>query len=360
VRLIILDTNILPRDGSLAGQLMVLLRAIAAGGNESLALPEIVVHESEHCYSRALEAAWEKAKKANAELTKILPRFARDPQVTAPNIPQYAEVWREELKKNFQIISSPPGAAEDALQREAKRRRPAGELSGKGVGARDTLIWLTVLDALRSTSEGENIFFISNNPNDFGRGSLFPELLAEIDQLNPAGRLLYMNTIPDLLAALAPDHVDGPSIDQLARSPVVKRAVESIFAAITTVSGANWVGTGYHTRAVETTLAEVADTGRSYVVGGRSYAVAKTIWDVTASFVVSSFPRRSTIRHSTIVGPPGFGGWPNEQFQDYRAEFQLLLILEDDIITSAEVLNPGEYELAIGGMRPMSMFPPTT
>ncbi|MFE3865760.1 hypothetical protein ACFXPT_35865 [Streptomyces goshikiensis] len=81
----------------------------------------------------------------------------------------------------FTILPTPPGAAEEALRREAHRMAPVeqvwtdGKNKVKARGARDTAIWLTLLAAAETEHE---IWFLSYD-KDFGSANGFHPALSE-------------------------------------------------------------------------------------------------------------------------------------------------------------------------------------
>jgi hypothetical protein len=95
---------------------------------------------------------------------------------------------------------------EDAVRREIWRIPPAHEFHGKGVGARDSLIWS---DAVKLLEQGESVVFVSNDTNAFGmNGSLSDSLMTEI-----AGRsanFQYINGLQQLLEVVGAEVFDTP------------------------------------------------------------------------------------------------------------------------------------------------------
>jgi hypothetical protein len=134
--MIILDTNVLPRRGSLAGPTIALVRAVAQKTGHEVALPAIVVEESVAELSRELSALWEKARTVADALAGFFPGY----RIDQPDLNERGKQWRTELEQAFTILDPPAGAAEEALRREAHRIAPTRAGGEKGSGARDALM----------------------------------------------------------------------------------------------------------------------------------------------------------------------------------------------------------------------------
>jgi hypothetical protein len=138
--LIILDANVLPQHGSLAGPPFALVQAIAKKTGHDVALPAIVVEESVAKFTRELRKAWDRTKRAEQALAEFFPGY----RIEQPDLGKRVGQWRKDLKRSFAILDTPPGAADEALRREAHRIAPTRfGPKDSGIGARDALIWLT-------------------------------------------------------------------------------------------------------------------------------------------------------------------------------------------------------------------------
>lgn len=222
--MIILDTNVLPRDGKLTGATFVLLKTIATQTGQKLAIPKIVLEESVAGLQRDIEAALVKAQAAAAELGKIFEGYPAPEVDAAERVSQ----WRQHLNEYVEILDAPDSAAESSLFREAWRLAPARESGGRGVGARDAFLWLTVLDTHRHGQE--DTYFVTNNSKDFGKGSLLPQLQAEVDAISSPHAFHYLDGIEKVLDKLANRTGSGPNIEALRSSGPVVEAVASTWA----------------------------------------------------------------------------------------------------------------------------------
>jgi len=87
-KLIILDTNVLPRGGTLAGPTLALVRAIAEKTGHNVALPAIVVEESVAELAPELGEEWDKAKAAAEALARFFPGYRIDQPDLAKRVEQ--------------------------------------------------------------------------------------------------------------------------------------------------------------------------------------------------------------------------------------------------------------------------------
>ncbi|WP_432485700.1 PIN domain-containing protein [Kineococcus esterisolvens] len=190
---IYLDTNVLPRKGPLRSAALDALLRIAQQRRQVVAIPEIVVHESVNARYESVLNEVEKLRKAVSEASSF---FDVDP-VYLPEPEEVATNWEETLRHTFEVIPDAPDHALEALRREARRVRPAS----KGKGARDSLIWLTVLRHAKD-SKGTH-HFVSSNTNDFQglKDLLHDDLATEARQQGVD--LEYSSTTETLLARLA-------------------------------------------------------------------------------------------------------------------------------------------------------------
>jgi len=199
---IVIDTNILPRNGDLNSLEIQVLCALSREVSQPLMLPSLVLEEAVSSRRREIEDAFDKLLSAH----KAAHRFAAIPPLAELPIPgELAREYGEELGRLFAVADLPDRAADEALRREAHRERPARS----GAGARDVAIWLTA-KSIHATTHGPT-FFLSDNVQDFGGdgGALHPDLEREMEALG--GDFKYCRSIGDLLAELATH--DEPFVD---------------------------------------------------------------------------------------------------------------------------------------------------
>jgi hypothetical protein len=193
---IIVDTNIL-HGASLDGPQIQILRRLATQKGLSLRIPEMVGVEFIYRQNEKFEALVSKARNAVEALDKesSLWGFGRDLEFPTPDTLTLREVSL--LKSIFEVIPTTPEDAWEALKREALRVPPARQNGTTACGARDALIWLTVLRCARDQSGP--VYLISNDQKAFGEDGLKSMLEEEARE---SGSVIYCSSIKDLLATL--------------------------------------------------------------------------------------------------------------------------------------------------------------
>jgi hypothetical protein len=105
----------------------VLVQAIAEKTGHKVAVPAIVVEESVAMFYRELRKEWDKANTAAKTLARYFPGY----HIQEPDLVKRAEQWRADLQRSFTPLDAPPGAADEALRREAHRADPADRPEGQ-------------------------------------------------------------------------------------------------------------------------------------------------------------------------------------------------------------------------------------
>ncbi|MET8102261.1 PIN domain-containing protein [Streptomyces sp. NPDC005236] len=230
--MIVLDTNQLRHAAFPHGPILGMLRKIAEVHDRELALPEMVVVEHVAHHRHDVEEALSAARRA---LTTVGGAFGQDLTSSLEPFtgPAAADMRREHLESVFTILPSPPGAADEALRREANRLPPAEQVwstsDGKPVkarGARDTAIWLALL-AMASVVD-HDVWFVTQDA-DFGKDDFHPALRAEARTRlggNDERLRLLNGGVDQLLNELAePAMVPDDLQSRLQSSPVVAHAL---------------------------------------------------------------------------------------------------------------------------------------
>lgn len=266
---IYLDTNILPRKGPLRSASIDALLRIAREHGQEVAIPEIVLHESINARYDSVRAEIEKLRKALADASN----FFEVPPIYLPDIDEVVTKWEQSVRSLFRIIPDKPEHALESLRREARRVRPAS----KGRGARDSLIWLTII--YHAEPNRNEHFFVSQNTNDFegSETNLRSELLSEIHQLGV--NLNYTSSLDALLTQLAPSidfsvsHSDASSEEhktqilyELLLNPVIDDLLDA--RGNETLNG------------LKLELDSVV-THHAYQVGDTLLVSAKTLWKIS-------------------------------------------------------------------------------
>jgi hypothetical protein len=238
-------------------------------------------------FDRELRKEWDKTSTAAKSLARYFPGYG----IQKPDLVKRAQQWRADLQQSFTLLDAPSGAADEALRREAHRIAPTRSTGpkGSGSGARDALIWLTVLDARRQESASGVTYFVTNNPADFGDGQLLPPLQREVDEVATPASFRYLTSMTQLLETLATPAGHAPTADELVASHELRAAVGKVLKDIEIIGlGASWLTEALRPEISGLSLRS-AEAGRAYEVGGRRFAAVSTDWDaVTSTFSLST------------------------------------------------------------------------
>jgi hypothetical protein len=193
---IVLDTNILPRWGTLNAPHFGAILAVAKATGEDIVLPRLVLEESVSARRRAADTAFAALSGAHRRASQ----YSEVVQTYMPSSDEVAEEWRQVLEETFTVVETPGNAAVEALHREAHRMRPARE----GRGGRDVAIWLTALN--RFSRDQGRAFFVSENTKDFSDENdphiLHPHLVEESTKYCK-DVLVFCTSVDDLIENLA-------------------------------------------------------------------------------------------------------------------------------------------------------------
>ena len=167
---LVVDANALPIKGNIgSGFWMSVLRLCQVKGIRP-AMSEVVLDESVNIRRVAAVEVIDQLLTAHSALSN----FVELAPIYAPSSEVIAHNYEVMLRERFEILPLEGAHAVEAFRREARRLPPA---SG-GRGGRDSAIWLTISSLLHG---GHEVLFVSNNSDDFGKGAILPELLAEIE-----------------------------------------------------------------------------------------------------------------------------------------------------------------------------------
>lgn len=192
---IFLDTNVLPLESNIGSLRFSIIRAIAHQRGHAIFVPSLALEEAVAKRQRDIESAARDLEHTLDRLGKLGIKVNIPPLQNAADI---TEQWRKDLASQVNIIETPDAASSQALLREVHRLRPARD----GRGARDSAIWITVLEKHRHLNEIS--YFLSNNTKDFAdpndKSRLHPDLAGECASITY--QLYYCATASDLLAQL--------------------------------------------------------------------------------------------------------------------------------------------------------------
>jgi hypothetical protein len=197
---VVLDSNVFAgRDRYLESTAGQLVRDESASGRLRIAVPEVVMIESDANHRRALRAARDRLLAARAELDAL-----RDPQTGHDFSPRrrYRDDLYELVSEARGVVLPIPDTSHEVLIGKAvARKRPFDENGG---GYRDALIWDTVLLLL---DEDENpVVLISGDRAAFSKTRKTPELAsdltAELRERGHAGRVGLYFELSDFTSQL--------------------------------------------------------------------------------------------------------------------------------------------------------------
>lgn len=178
---VFLDSNVICADFMLESNAFQLLLNEAAEGRARIVLPEIVLDEVGRKYRDVARDALVAYRASIRELGRLNLASSRSGQVLSEGQAYSRYVAR--LKRRLQSVGTvflayPQVGHKAVTQRILSRARPS---SAKDDAYRDTLIWLTLLDLVKSTSE--DVAFITADMRAFGdesKRSLHPDLLRDL------------------------------------------------------------------------------------------------------------------------------------------------------------------------------------
>ncbi|MEV4374840.1 PIN domain-containing protein [Nonomuraea sp. NPDC049637] len=221
--MIILDTNQLKAVQPPNGALCTMLVAVADHAGHKLVLPEIAFEEHLAHYGHEVKELHQKARTALRAYSAKLGTMQSD-DLSDLNLIPIMESVRSTLREIFTILPTPDWAGREAMLREARRQAPAAtNWQAKGEGSRDAAIWLTAVEALR-TSE-ETIHFVSTDKRAFGDGTLLNDLAADLGEA--ADRFVYCCGVEVLLDKLAKRHTAKIGQNEIESSAVVLDVVRT-------------------------------------------------------------------------------------------------------------------------------------
>lgn len=276
-----LDTNQAELLDVSPNPLFVMVRHVAAAHGHELAIPEMVLTEMLAHWRYRVETQLRLVERASAELGNL--RASLMP-IRLPDVDKLADQREAVLREQYMVLPTPEGAAVEALGREANRRRPADiDWEKKGAGARDVVVWLTLLAA--TEQHARDLVFVSDDGDFFDRrGALHPELSAEVSARSADGYPLQcVRKIDDLLALLATQVPVPPTFDLLESSRhmikdvVGKSAQGGTLAALRSV--ASLLGDRLESSLeVSQLIAEPRSKVYAYEVSGKIWICARARW----------------------------------------------------------------------------------
>ncbi len=340
--MIVLDTNQLKTAAFPHGPVLSMLRKVAEIHAMDLALPEMVLVEHAAHFRHEIDLALTAGRKA---LSVLGPAFDVDmgSWLNDRDANRAADSRQAHLRRVFRVLPTPPGAAEEALKREANRlppAEPAWTLDGREVkarGARDVTIWLTLLETVAHSNE--DVWFVTID-HDFGKETFRAELHEEAVRIlgSRSSRLRLVPGLDALLGELADKAEPPENLDDLLRSPRIAHAVKAALMGgglfLRTLTAMNPAPDGFYRSNgnYDLTIKTIKRT-KCYAVGN-IWVSAQVEWN--AAILVE--------RH--ILDEPN-SSWKQEL--SLRLETTVLAEVEQGQVLSAEVSFLGPTSVLLNG-----------
>jgi hypothetical protein len=285
---IYLDANILIPWNPLAHLERVAMSIAAQRLGQAIVIPKMAVDEAEAHLVRRLKSAEHdlvRSQKAFNELFDA-PALVETP----PDLGDLVSDWSHSLLELFTIRTHPQGAAEDALRREVLRLPPARatyDSQGKdhgATGARDALIWLTILDDIRSRDEDGHL--VTANKDFVRSDRLRPELEAEVPPTRTLAGYASAFRFLELLGEHQPRA--GITLDEFARraTPSVLQLLPLTLALPKAIFGVTSVDWDYEIRLSQAAPTRIKGT-RRWAAGDEGLTVVDSEWALVATAVRS-------------------------------------------------------------------------
>jgi hypothetical protein len=285
---ILLDTNQL-LGKSLDAPVLRMLKKVAEQAGHGLVLPEMVAEEYLAHYRHDVEEAARRAGEGFEALHRLVPRWPGDARLLR-SVAESAELGRRsQLGDLFRIHPAPDGAWRESVMREASRRPPAKtswEAGKPGGGARDAVVWLTVLDACAGSRE--EAYFVTGNSSDFGKGGVLREELAQEvrERLGEdAGLLRYCPGIPALMSQLGTVSAQPPGEEEIGAAGQVTAAVEAALAAddvpfdlMSAIPSVSLKVVGGFSGVQDVRLERLQGKAEAYQLGNDTWASVRAMW----------------------------------------------------------------------------------
>ena len=235
---IVLDTTVLCSDQRLAGAAFQVFSEAAPAMGARLCVPEVVFDEAVAHHARAVETLIGNLKGLAAKARRLSGQWVA-PSGLLSSLRQARDGYEAFLRARLEAMHTdflpyPTIPHRDIALRAMRRRKPFRE---SGVGYRDSLLWLTVLDSLQR--EREPLALVTANSKDFGSGpELPPELEAEAwltpvptawvvvyPSLQALNNVLITSELPpldDLARQLSSDELPGFSLSAWGKTRLVE------------------------------------------------------------------------------------------------------------------------------------------
>ncbi|MEU8749726.1 PIN domain-containing protein, partial [Streptomyces chartreusis] len=202
--IVLLDTTVFVADPHCGGTAWRVLAHAASAWDVRLLVPEVVIKEAVAGYRRRTEEALvglqrQKEKHGGAlGISSVYDDARARIDAEALGYPETLHRLLDDI--GAQTVSPPEISHMELVERATQRRKPC---DGSGNGYRDTLNWISVLNAAKEFNE--DIAWVSDNTTDFGREEgegLHDDLAAEVRDIGAEGRVAWFRSLSDLILEL--------------------------------------------------------------------------------------------------------------------------------------------------------------
>jgi hypothetical protein len=321
--MIIFDTNVL-RQTPVTGTACAVLRAITEDAGIPLAISSVTLDEYRAQRLRDAQARIDAARNAHESLCKVATDW-RPPKIDYPSADKVISRDIESVQSVFQTLPLAPESATEALRREAYRELPASTDPKKsGSGARDVAIWLTAIEASRSS--GNVVYFVSGDSRAFGDKRLHQQLTA--DAADKGANIILCPDVATIIEQFATKTDLDLDLATVLSNERVKDAVAeamnitSFPAAADAVDADGREGLVSGGRIGDVKLSDCQEA-RAYKIRGETWIAAHTTWAAGRDLDQQLY-RSDAIRQWRI---------------DLEQEITLLLRVLDEAVVKATVMG---------------------
>ena len=188
---VILDTNIIVNNYYFNTPKFIGLLGYSKKTRSKVTIPDYVFQEVLKKYKEELEKYAEKEERDNRVL------FNKNEKIDILSLVKKYELFLLKLLSDKKItIPTSKNVSSKKVFARALKSLPPFDSAGRGL--RDTLIWLSIVDIVKSNPK-EYFCFISSNSKDFGQKNLLPQLIEDLGK--DISRLIYFNSLEEFLSS---------------------------------------------------------------------------------------------------------------------------------------------------------------
>jgi len=191
---VLLDTNIYIEDITFSRPDIKALRSYLEKTNSFLIVPNVVEREVRKYIDIEAHKDHDRLRAGIANRLGLIDQSLSREFLTQKLSEHFDKSMRGIRRKelNFKKLN-----LEELVERSLQEKAPFLK-SDKGM--RDTIIWLCLIEELKSLKKDEKVVLISNNSNDFGvNGELKQSLKEELKVLGLEDKVIYYNCLSDFL-----------------------------------------------------------------------------------------------------------------------------------------------------------------